>query len=152
MQKPHARLFSHYPLMQLAVAYSAGVLVANVLTPSRSVPLILCAASSLLASAALFGKRLTLAGVALLSALFFAGASLATIQRTATPPDSLKQLLANGVIDEGQSLLLTGVLEGPPEFARDRIYLLLRVESAAKRGLGIKGVRTSCFACDLQNG
>jgi len=66
--------------------------------------------------------------------MFFAGASLAAIDRTATPPDSLKQLLANGAIDEGQPLLLTGVLGGPPEFARDRVYLLLRVESVAKRG------------------
>ena len=134
MQKPHARLFSHYPLMQLAVAYSAGVLAPNVFTLSRSIPLSLCAASSLLASAALFGKRLTVTGVALISAMFFAGASLAAIDRTATPPDSLKQLLANGAIDEGQPLLLTGVLGGPPEFARDRVYLLLRVESVAKRG------------------
>ena len=69
-----------------------------------------------------------------LSSAFFAGASLASIQRTATSPDSLKQLLANGVIDEGQSLILTGVLEGPPEFARDRVDPLMRVESAAKRG------------------
>jgi competence protein ComEC len=120
--------------MQLGIAYSAGVLVANVLTLSRSLPLSLCAASSLVASAALFGKRLTVAGVALSSAVFFAGASLAAIERTATSPDSLKQLLANGVIDEGQSLILTGVLEGPPEFARDRVYLLLRVENVAKRG------------------
>jgi len=120
--------------MQLAVAYSAGVLVANVFTLSRFLPVSLCAVSSLLTSAALFGKRLTVAGVAMLSALFFAGASLAAIERTATSPDSVKQLLVSGVIDEGQSLILTGVLDGPPEFARDRLYLLLRVESAAKRG------------------
>jgi competence protein ComEC len=119
--------------MQLASAYSAGVLVANVLALSRAWPLSLCAVSSLLAFAALFGKRLTVAGLALLSAIFFAGASLAAIERTTTAPDSLKQLLDSGVIDDRQSLTLTGVLDGPPEFARDRVYLLLRVEKVAKR-------------------
>jgi hypothetical protein len=137
--------------MQLAIAYSAGVLVANVLTLSRALPLSFCAASSLLASAALFGKRLTVAGVALSFAVFFAGASLAAIERTATSPDSLKQLLANGVIDEGQSLILTGVLEGPPEFARDRGLPADASRERCETWLGIKSFWISFFACYFQD-
>ncbi|HEU4767726.1 MAG TPA: DNA internalization-related competence protein ComEC/Rec2 [Pyrinomonadaceae bacterium] len=72
-----------------------------------------CAIATLVA---LFSKRLTLAGWALLAATFFVGAVLAVPEER-----SLK-------MEGGATVVLTGVLDGPPEFARDRLYLVLRVE------------------------
>ncbi len=51
-------------------------------------------------------------------ALFFAGDTLALLEKR-KPQSS---------VIEGQLLTLTGVLDGPPEFARDRLYLSVQVE------------------------
>ncbi|HEU0254073.1 MAG TPA: DNA internalization-related competence protein ComEC/Rec2, partial [Pyrinomonadaceae bacterium] len=69
----------------------------------------------------LLRARLGLAGGALLFAFFFAGQTLAVLE---------KRAVSSFVTDEliGRPLLVTGVLDGPPEFARDRVYLSLRVE------------------------
>ena len=112
---PHNVRFSQYPLVQIAASMCVGICAAEYL----SVPSVyviggaVCAIATLVA---LFSKRLSLAGWALLAAMFFAGAVLATAEKSYL------------ISSEGQTLTLTGVLDGPPEFARDRLYLVLRVE------------------------
>ena len=71
---------------------------------------------SIAALVALWKNWLTLAGCALLAAVFFVGAVLANQQTEPQP------------IPGGQTLVLTGVLDAPPEYARDRVYLSLKVE------------------------
>jgi competence protein ComEC len=119
--------------MQLASAYSAGVLIANIFSLNFKATFAACAITSLLALITLLRKRMLIAGAALLTAMFCAGGTLASLDKNTTPHESLKQFLDNGLIEEGQSVTLTGVLDGPPEFARDRVFLLLRVEGVAKR-------------------
>ncbi len=70
---------------------------------------------ALIAVIALLIGRLKLAGWTLLAAVFFTGAVFGVEKRQVFIP-------------EGQPITLTGVLDGPPEFARDRVYLTLRVE------------------------
>jgi competence protein ComEC len=108
---PHRVLFSQYPLVQLSIPFCFGICAAEYV-PARVVCGVICSIAVL---AALLTGRLKLASWALLVAMFFAGAVLARAQK---PP----LLLESGTV------VLTGVLDGPPEFARDRTYFTLRVE------------------------
>ena len=118
--RPHSSLFTHHPLVHLALAFSAGICTA----PDYSFGAgIICTSFAV----TLFIKsRLKLAGVALLLAVFFTGAVLANIERRADDSRPLKNL-------EGEPLTLTGWLDAPPEFARDRVHLSLRVENVSGR-------------------
>src|ERR1043165_9611940 len=109
--RPHSSLFSHYPLVHLAVAFSAGICIAGSLRFSIAAGLV-CTAVTLI----LFIKqRLRLAALALLSAIFFTGAILANRERRHVDSHALKT--------EGEPVTLTGWLDGPPAFARAQVYL-----------------------------
>ncbi len=114
---PHVNYFSQYPLVQIAIPFCVGVCAVEYGPPMGVVYLAIAGGVvSVLALVAVMKGRLTLAGWALLTAMFFAGAVLGTEQpRPREMP-------------AGQTLVLTGVLDGPPEHARDAVYLRLRVE------------------------
>ena len=126
--RPHSNLFSHHPLVHLAVAFCAGICTARYcLLKFSLVAGIACIAFTLI----LFIKqRLRLAVLLLLSALFFTGATLAELERRADNSRPLKFLIEQS---EGEPFTLTGWLDGPPELARDRVYLSLRVENVTGR-------------------
>ena len=112
---PH--LFSQYPLVQFATPFCLGICAVEYGPRVRLVCLCIAGGMLLLvALVAVLTRRLKIATWALLVAMFFAGAMLALEQRP-TP-----------AIPGGQSVVLNGVLDGPPEYARDRVYLRLRVE------------------------
>jgi competence protein ComEC len=69
-------------------------------------------------------RNLRPAALSLLLAMFFVGATLANLERRTDDASDIDR-----VVD--QPITLTGVLDGPPEFARDRLYLSLRVERIA---------------------
>jgi competence protein ComEC len=108
---PHKNLFSQYPLVQLAVPFCLGI-CAGRYAPAPVVSGVICSIAALVA---LVKNRLRLAGWALLAAMFFAGAMLVVQERS---PSQI----------ESGPVVLTGVLDGPPEFARDGLYFKLRVE------------------------
>jgi competence protein ComEC len=124
----HNRLFSHHPLFQLSLAYVAGVVTASLVSTRSFVAIAMCAMSSLLVLVSFVKRKYQCAGFILLSSLFFDGLALSVIEKQSLPQNSLKQLLETGCIDDRQSVLLTGVLEQPPEFSRERVYLVLRLE------------------------
>jgi competence protein ComEC len=128
---PHNRLFSHHPLFQLSLAYVAGVMTASFVSTRTFVGIAMCAMSSLLALVSFVTRKYQCAGFLLLFSLFFAGLTLSVIEKQSLSANSLKQLLETGCIDNRQSVLLTGVLEQPPELSRDRVYLVLRVEEVS---------------------
>src|SRR5262249_3296 len=125
---PHNRLFSHHPLFQLSLAYLAGVVTASFVYTRSFVAIAMFAMSSLLVLVSFVKRKYQCAGLLLLSSLFFAGLTLSVIEKQSLPPNSLKQLLETGRINDRQSVLLTGVLEQPPELSRERVYLTLRLE------------------------
>lgn len=133
-KNPHRRPFSLYPLAQLSLAYIAGVFISNSLGLRPAAPIIASAVSSVLALVMLLRQRLKSAGPALLLAILFAGAALAAIEKGTNDANSLRQLFATRIIDEQQQLTLTGVLDGPPEFAHDRLHLTMRVENVVVHG------------------
>src|SRR5262249_20247275 len=118
---PHIRIFSHYPLTQLAVAYSTGVLLANFFPFKTSWLLITAGLCSVLGFAL---RKQTIAGPILLLAFLFTGSSLFSLEHTQTPANSLKLLLTSNE----QSFLLTGAIVGPVEYSRDRLNLVLNVD------------------------
>ena len=82
------------------------------------------AVCSVLALVLLLKKRLQVAGVMVLAAVFFTGAVLAELERKRDSGSGIRNLVE-------QPIALTGWLDAPPEFARDRVYLSLRVEEPA---------------------
>jgi len=116
---PHRSLFSQHPLTQLAVAFGAGICAAHYC--SLGVVVVVGAVCSALAAALVLKRRVHLAGLMLLLAMFCAGVVLAQWERRVDESSEVKRFV-------DKSVTLTGVLDGPPEFARDRVYLSLRVE------------------------
>ena len=137
-QSPHDRLFSHFPLLQLAVAFSSGVLAASYAAVRLHILISIAATLSLLLIAAVIRKRLRFAGVLLLASFFLTGASLSLIQQQPPAANSIQQLLHDRSISEDQSLVLNGVINAPPEFARDRLHLILKVEMIERRDMSVR--------------
>lgn len=114
---PHKNLFSQYPLVQIAIPFCLGVCAVEYGPPVRAVHLVVVGLMCLIVVVVGLWKHwLTVAGCALLAAMVFVGGLLAVHQ---------PELRA---IPGGQTLVLTGVLDASPEYARDRVYLSLRVE------------------------
>src|SRR5829696_4736631 len=118
---PHRSLFSQHPLTQLAVAFAVGICAAYYFSWRLSIALVPGAACSMFAAILVRKKKARAAGLMLLSAMFFAGVALALLERRGDESSELKKFV-------DKPIALTGVLDGPPAFARDRVYLSLRVE------------------------
>ena len=116
---PHRASLSRHPLAQIAIAFAAGVCAANYV-PTQVVGIVGAVCSALVIVALVKG-RLLLAGVALLLAFGAAGAVLAVQERRVDSGNELARF-------SGRQVIVTGVLSGPAEFGRDRLYLTLRVE------------------------
>src|SRR5690348_499244 len=123
---PHRSVFSQYPLAQLAVAFGAGVCATQGVSLKLGMTLTAGVMCSAVALVLLVKNRLRAAGVALLFGMFFVGAMLATLERRADGASDVRRVVTQA---DDDNFTLTGVLDGPPEFARDRLYLSLRVES-----------------------
>jgi len=116
---PHRSLFSQHPLTQLAVAFGAGICAAHYC--SLGIAVVVGAVCSALAVWLVLKRRMQASGLMLLLAMFCAGVVLAQLERRVDESSEIKRFV-------DRSVTLTGVLDGPPEFARDRVYLSLRVE------------------------
>jgi competence protein ComEC len=127
---PHRNLFSQYPLVQLAIAFSAGVCAANYFPIALGYSLSAGAVWSALLLVLVVKKRVPLAGVALLFAMFFAGMVLAELESRSDNSNKIRSLVEQ---TENQTFTLNGWLDGPPEFSRDRVYLSLHVENVTGR-------------------
>ena len=119
---PHSHVFSHYPLAQLAIAFSAGICASGYVSPRLTFLLLVSAAFIVVL---LLSKSVRAAGALLLCAMFFAGAALAQLEERADDSRPIKRIIEQS---PDEPVTLTGVLDGPPEFSRDRLYLSLRVE------------------------
>ncbi|HKV35154.1 MAG TPA: ComEC/Rec2 family competence protein, partial [Pyrinomonadaceae bacterium] len=117
---PHRASLSRHPLAEIAIAFAAGVCAANYFTTRVVVLWIVGGVCAAAAIVALVKGRLTIAGVSLLAAFAVAGMMLA-VQERKYENDELRQ-------SAGRQVIVTGVLLGPPEFGRDRLYLTLSVE------------------------
>ena len=134
---PH--LFTQYPLVHLAISFGLGVCAVEYGPRVGLVWLMIAGGvASAFAVADVVRNRLTVAVWALLVAMFFAGAVLAVEERHAP------SVVAGGSVE------LTGVLTGPPEYARDQVYFTLRVEHGLKGSVFLIGEKDK--AQDLRHG
>lgn len=103
---PHEVRFSQYPLVQIACSVCLGICAVEYVR----VPVVYLVIAGVVCSIGVFVR-----GWMLLAAMFFVGALLAAQETrpVAMPP--------------GQAVI-TGVLDGPPEYARDRVYVTVRSE------------------------
>lgn len=129
MKTPHRVLFSQYPLTQIAAAFASGIILANYFAPSLAISIFIGAILSVTSLIVLVKGSQCLSGIFLLLAMICAGASVALVDKGSIDHRALKSLLANGEIGEGEQVLLTGTLAGPVEFASDRLYLTLKIET-----------------------
>ena len=139
---PHQPLFTQHPLAQLAIAFIAGLLTSNVFPSHLAISVALYALFSVTALLALLRNRTSSAASFLLLAMFFAGAALAALEKVSAPGSQVKRLISDEVIGVNEPVELTGVLSGPPEFARDKVYFPLRVETVSSKRVDIKASGT----------
>ena len=127
---PHRSDFAHYPLAAIAASFSIGILGSTLCPQSLT---FLLTTSSIVTTCSLIMlliNRLRIAGGLLIMAFFFAGASLAVLEKRRDDYSGrVRNLIARGVLKQGEVVELTGALNGQPEFARDRVTLSLDVES-----------------------
>src|SRR5690349_15943448 len=134
---PHRASFSRQPLAQLAVVFCIGICLGSYL-PARLIPwLIAGGVCSLVAVGGVVYRRLQVAGVALLVATACAGAALAVQASRAEQHTELSDF-------RGRQVVITGVISGPVDVGRDRMYLTLDVERLDGDGsLGVGGAPRS---------
>lgn len=125
---PHARLFSHSPLFQLAVSFTAGILFATHSQIKTSYLLIALALASVATFVGLHSTRLNVAGCALLTAVFFAATCFTSLEQRSTP-NRLKKLIEERVVPPTELVELTGTITGPVEYARDGLHFSLEIDS-----------------------
>jgi competence protein ComEC len=123
-----AHPFAAHPLPQLAAAFAFGIIAGMGLIVEPVILIGLTAIAVLGATIALLRRELRLATLLVMIATFFAGASLAAIEKNKVPVNQLKRLMNEGAIAVGEPVEVTGVLERDPEMAPERLYLNLRVE------------------------
>ncbi|MDQ3806295.1 MAG: ComEC family competence protein, partial [Acidobacteriota bacterium] len=127
--------FSAYPLVTLAAALTTGVLLAHAFTLPPAPCLISGGILTLLAAVALKRERLTSAARLVVCAFVCAGAALAAVEAGPAGASRLRNLYEQGVINSGDPVEVTGVLERAPEPAPDGLVLTLRAESLRHGGV-----------------
>lgn len=138
---PHIRLFSQNPLFQLASALAVGIVFATFLEIRITYLFIGLILATLVTLVSLYDARLSIAGFTVLTALFFSGTVLTSLQMR-KPPNQLKSLIERRLIRPGESVELIGVVTGPVDLARDGIHFSLSVEklNTVTLNLGCSGV------------
>lgn len=140
-----AQPFAAYPLALLAAAFGFGTLVGLYLVVPIWLPIVAAALSIVVAFTAFCKRKMELAKVLVILAMFLLGFTLAAIDKNNVPANRLKHLLTGGtvasgspsnqVIAVGDPVEITGVLERDPEVAPERLYLLLRVQRLRHKGM-----------------
>ncbi|HEY8227639.1 MAG TPA: ComEC/Rec2 family competence protein [Pyrinomonadaceae bacterium] len=154
MHNPPHILFSHNPLFQLASAFAAGIVFAARFQLKLTY---LVVGLVMTTTAAVFSAcigRVRIAGISLLSAMFFASYCL-TVLQARTPSDQLKTLIARGMLHPSEPIAFTGVVTGPVELARDGIHFSLNVDtidtpSESIKCAGVVAISGYCKNADEQ--
>jgi competence protein ComEC len=131
----HRRNFAEYPLAALAAAFAFGVLLSSLTHASLELCLTLATLASVSAIISTL-KTHASASYFVIIALAFAGASLSSIEaRDARADSRLRTLYERGLIEPGEPVELTGVLERAPEYAPDGLLFDVRVERVRARSV-----------------
>lgn len=117
--------FGRFPMLLIALAFCAGILVGHLQPIGRACPAIGAAVAGF---AALF-VRARLAGTSLMIAAFvFAGVFSITTETQSVRSDRVRSLIDSGTVPTGVPIEIEGVLARPPELAPDGFSLAVNVE------------------------
>ncbi|HEX6730215.1 MAG TPA: hypothetical protein VF074_09405, partial [Pyrinomonadaceae bacterium] len=95
---PHRSEFNHHPLAAVASSFSIGILGSTVLPQNPTFLLITVGIFTICSVIALRINRLRIAGVVLLIAFSFAGATLTVLEKRVVDPWRVRELIDRGVI------------------------------------------------------
>jgi competence protein ComEC len=130
--------FASSPLLILAGAISAGILLGHRFTfQSNSILIISIAGGvsiAIVSVAFLSKKKLTLALGSLVAAFFCAGFVLSLIDSRPSAPNRIARMYDEGLITSSEPVEITGTVQGQPEAAPGSFYLTLRTESIRFKG------------------
>lgn len=161
---PVKQLFAAHPLVQLAAAFSLGVMGELCFVVPLAWLVSLAASLTFLAAAFLLKQQIndtktdaktepgdqrklgdeanskdqraaSCATIFVMLAALVLGWTLASIERTRVPVNQLKRQLNEGTLATGEPVEITGVLERDPEVAPEHWYLSLRVETVLSKGV-----------------
>lgn len=125
-----------HPLIALAVSLALGIVCVRTAEFASLTACLSGGGAATLAAVCFYARRNERgAAGALLVAFFFAGASLALIERESVAADHVQRFFEEGVLVSGEPVEVWGVLEGAPEDAPDGIRLALRVRRIRSRGV-----------------
>jgi competence protein ComEC len=125
---PHQPAFLPHPLAVLAASFALGILAARFTSLPFNVVLACSAACSLAAAYSYARGRALSACITLVVAFFFTGAALMILEKGSVTDGRVERLYEDGVIESGDPVEVTGVVEREPEPAPDGFYLTLKVE------------------------
>lgn len=124
-----ARLVSA-PLLILAVAIAAGILVGHHLAHSTLIVVLGISVGVTIAIAFYSSKkRFAVMSIAVCAAFFTTGVVLSRIDSRPMAPNRIARLCNEGTVAPADPVELTGVVNGEPETTPDGFYLALNVES-----------------------
>src|SRR5260221_6232273 len=133
---PQSR-FSPCPLLVLAAALSAGILLGHYTLQSKSLLVLSLAGGAGVALwlIALWSKGcLRSASIFTVVAFFSTGMILSMIEYGPIGPNRISRLYDEGLFTYGQPVEITGVIQGQPEPAPDSLYLTIQVERISFKG------------------
>lgn len=127
--------FTSSPLFVLAVAVSVGILAGrHIPFSSKSILIVMVLVSVLFSIALVCRRRLSSATVALILAFVCTGVALAPVANQTMSPHRISRMLDEGVVNSGDPVELTGVVQGEPEPAPQSFYLTIKAERINSKG------------------
>jgi competence protein ComEC len=117
------------PLAPIALSFAGGILFAKYCSLNLKLTILFALLFGGTSLALFWFKRTALASSSILLAALFLGSAFSVFEIEGRPANSIKRLLESEEISSGRTLELSGVINRPPEYAPDAIYLTVRVET-----------------------
>lgn len=125
---PQQAAFSPHPLAALAASFASGITAARFTTLPLHLSFACTAACSLALLYSFARRSLSASSLLLIFAFFFAGATLAILEKSSVTRERVERFYDDGLIASGEPVEVTGVMTEAPEPAPDGFYLTLRAE------------------------
>lgn len=128
---PTSTHFNRYPVFWLAIAFAAGILASSAADVIVGITL---PATVVLATAAIWLRKQSVAAYFIVGAFVAAGSASAAIEKHFLRDDRIRELYDGGTIGSGEPIEVEGVLLGRPEPSRDGAFLTLRTVKITSHG------------------
>src|SRR2546423_7168357 len=149
------RRFVASPILAVTTAVSIGIVIQHYagLRSTRTLAVIIAVTTigCLLAIVFVRMRRLAAATIAIFAAFVCAGISLALINERPAPATRVASMLESGVINSGDMVEVTGMVQGEPEPAPQSLYLTIRADRIVFNGTDREASGTIVLLARIQN-